>query len=86
MCGECGDIILCSYTQDAIVDYLANRNVEVFEVTREDIEPGHFAEDLGPGWYWWIRLPGCLPDSEAEGPFTSKQHAIDDAARDFDLI
>lgn len=31
------------------------------------------------GWYYWTCCPGCLPDSEANGPFTSEQDARKDA-------
>lgn len=43
-------------------------------------EPGEQAFGLAqPGWYWWPCFPGCLPDSEPSGPFTSKEEAIEDA-------
>lgn len=35
-----------------------------------------------PGWYWWSCFPGCLPDSEATGPFDSEALALEDA-RDY---
>ena len=31
------------------------------------------------GWYWWSCFPGCLPDSEATGPFVTEAEAIADA-------
>lgn len=31
------------------------------------------------GYYWWVCLPGCLPDSDAYGPFDTEQDAIDNA-------
>lgn len=31
------------------------------------------------GWYWWTCCPGCLPDSDASGPFESEEEAIQDA-------
>lgn len=34
------------------------------------------------GWYYWSCFPGCLPDSDAIGPFETEQEAIDDA-RDY---
>lgn len=30
----------------------------------------------GPGWYWWFCYPGCMPESEATGPFESEEMAI----------
>ena len=42
------------------------------------------AENITGGWFYWYCFPGCLPDSEANGPFASyneaKQAARDDAA------
>ena len=31
------------------------------------------------GWYWWSCFPGCLPDGEPNGPFTTEAEAIADA-------
>ena len=39
---------------------------------------------LGSGWYWWSCFPGCLPDSEANGPFATKAEALADAQADAD--
>jgi hypothetical protein len=33
------------------------------------------------GWYYWFCFPGCMPDSDAFGPYPSEQAALD-AARD----
>lgn len=41
-------------------------------------------EPMSPGWYWWPCFPGCLPDGEAMGPFSSSRDARDDAREDFD--
>ena len=32
-----------------------------------------------PGWYWWPCFPGCLPDGDANGPFTTEAEALADA-------
>ncbi len=34
------------------------------------------------GWFWWTCLPGCLPDSDAHGPYDTEQAAIN-AAQDY---
>tara|TARA_R110000824_G_scaffold394295_1_gene593978 strand:+ start:129 stop:326 length:198 start_codon:yes stop_codon:yes gene_type:complete len=47
-------------------------NAEVFYVEADPIR----------GWYWWSCFAGCLPDSDAIGPFETKQEAINDA-RDY---
>ena len=35
-------------------------------------------QDLS-GWFWHSCFPGCIPDSEAHGPFKSEAAAFDDA-------
>ena len=41
----------------------------------------HDDEDrpLEQGWYWWSCFPGCIPDSEAFGPFDTEAEALADA-------
>ena len=34
---------------------------------------------LDPGFYWQACFPGCLPDSEPVGPFSSYAAALEDA-------
>lgn len=67
-------------------------DVEVFYVSKAEAESlvaeaiaqgGHV--DTEPeipvseaGWYWWSCLPGCLPDSDACGPFATRAEAIAD--------
>lgn len=36
------------------------------------------AEKLA-GFYWWTCSPGCLPDSDASGPFETESEALEDA-------
>lgn len=31
---------------------------------------------LGSGWYYWFCFPGCLPEGEPCGPFTSETAAL----------
>jgi hypothetical protein len=31
------------------------------------------------GWYWWACSAGCLPDSDAVGPFMTAKQAFQDA-------
>ena len=37
-----------------------------------------------PGWYWWSCQPGCLPDGDAMGPFSSEGDAARDALGGFE--
>ena len=62
-------------------------HIEVFEVTQPDGSPNPPFMDLEPGFYWWSCAPGCLPDSDPQGPFTSEQDAIEDCCDDLvDLV
>ena len=31
----------------------------------------------GPGWYVWACSPGCMPDSDPEGPYATEAEAIE---------
>ncbi len=31
------------------------------------------------GWYWWTCCPGCMPDSDANGPFDTQDEAKENA-------
>lgn len=33
------------------------------------------------GWYWQACFPGCLPDSDPNGPFETYEQALEDALR-----
>ncbi len=37
------------------------------------------AEGITGGWFYWFCFPGCLPDSQAIGPFASRKEALADA-------
>lgn len=55
-------------------------DIEIFHV---DIGTSIIDDDAGrpldPGYYWWVCLPGCLPDSRPFGPFPSAHEAEADA-------
>ena len=40
---------------------------------------GESIHGMQSGWYWWACFPGCLPDSEAIGPFATEAEAVADA-------
>ncbi len=51
-----------------------------FEVFWSDGESGtDDSEATDPGWYWWACFPGCIPDGEPSGPFSSSREALLDA-------
>ena len=54
-------------------DLHALPNVEVFEVSDKDA-----SEEMPRGWYWQSCFPGCLPDGEPFGPFSSEEEARND--------
>lgn len=41
--------------------------------------PDEEPETFKPGWYWWACFPGCMPDSEPNGPFAYSRQAHEDA-------
>lgn len=47
-------------------------DVEVFQGKDYDLDEPN-------SWFYWFCFPGCLPDSEPNGPFESKEAAIADA-------
>jgi hypothetical protein len=28
------------------------------------------------GWYWWFCFPGCMPESEPDGPYDTEEDAV----------
>ena len=62
-------------------------DAEVFYRTKRDNKADGWVDEDGDvlpaGWYYWTCLPGCLPDSDAMGPYATEAEAIE-AARDFD--
>jgi hypothetical protein len=62
--------------------------VEVFHFDGKRFAEGDcWADEDGnvmpAGWYWWTCQPGCMPDSDPNGPFDSETAAVDDAERSY---
>ena len=55
-------------------------NVEIF-FSDEQVDAD--GEKLDPGWFYWFCLPGCLPDSDPFGPYSTADAALA-AAQDYD--
>jgi hypothetical protein len=57
------------------VDWINGRAIEVFYADEK------LAREFGgsAGWYWWECYPGCLPESDAFGPFPTSYRAYRDA-------
>jgi hypothetical protein len=49
-------------------------NIEVFYA-----RIGELGDDKSCGYYWWSCFPGCLPDGEPNGPFTTEEEALNNA-------
>lgn len=49
-------------------------SIEVFHA-----DDGELGEESPAGWYFWHCFPGCLPDSEAEGPYDTEAEALESA-------
>lgn len=43
------------------------------------INDGRILKLTETGWFWWSCFPGCLPDSDAIGPFATEAEALADA-------
>lgn len=57
---------------------LANINSKAREALLEAIIKENNVEG---GWFYWFCLPGCMPDSDAFGPFATHADALTDARR-----
>ena len=55
---------------------------ETFLVPRDYALTDDDGEPYEPGWYWWYVQPGCLPDSDAVGPFLTEDDATENAEED----
>ncbi len=93
----CAPVYVQTYSDPSRAqDKFSLPDIEIFLVTMSDARP--FVESLDPemigdvhdacladyvGWYWWICLPGCLPDSQPMGPFQSFDEAMSDMEETF---
>jgi hypothetical protein len=56
---------------------------EVFHVPTDYTLTDDDGEPLDEGWYWWYVQAGCLPDSDASGPFKDEEGAAENAEEDY---
>jgi hypothetical protein len=59
-------------------DWRAERLADGLTNPDDTAERERAADELA-GWYWWTCSPGCLPESDASGPFVTETEAIEDA-------
>lgn len=71
-------------TTGALPDVEVFEEVQCAECGDIDPQPGLPCNhpELRSGWFWWVCLPGCLPDSDPHGPFLSAGEALEDARED----
>ena len=68
-----------SWMGEQIRDYINDSHYAM-----DSIKPTELSclQDECAGWYSWTCVPGCLPDSEASGPFETEQEALEAARED----
>ncbi|HOX27326.1 MAG TPA: hypothetical protein PLL30_16940 [Candidatus Krumholzibacteria bacterium] len=68
----------------SLMQLCRNKNIEVFWVSGKEAKLWRLAtsDAYRAGWYWWSCCPGCLPDGDAIGPFTSPTRACENALYD----
>ena len=71
--------------EDMIHEYMQRHEFRLAAMngkTREAMFDAMVAEEgITGGWFYWYCFPDCLPDSEAVGPFKTRDEALT-AARD----
>jgi hypothetical protein len=45
-------------------------------ITRQRAKLSDGDVGLQRGWYWWACHPGCMPDSDPDGPYATEREAI----------
>lgn len=72
--------------EDLIVDYLSRHEFRLARMNskvREQMFDAMIAEEgIEGGWFYWFCFPGCMPDSEAVGPYGSRDAALSAARED----
>lgn len=63
-------------------DPFALPDVEVFYNDPANGGLWHDGEPLPAGWYFWFCFPGCLPDSDPDGPYGTEAEALAKAQDD----
>lgn len=49
---------------------------EVFRIQDSIADTDVYCDPHPDGWYFWVRKPGCLPDTYAAGPFSTECEAM----------
>ena len=69
--------------EDLVDEYLHRHEFRLATMNSRDRDAMFDAmieeQEITGGWYWWSCSPGCIPDSEAMGPFASYKEALANA-------
>ena len=60
-------------------------DIEVFYAVAGELGTDDDGDEYAAGWYYWWCMPGCMPDSEAYGPYGTEQAALADAQENYSL-
>ena len=74
--------------EDLIHEYMKRREFRLAGMNSRDRERMLAAiceeQAITGGWFYWYCFPGCMPDSDAVGPYATRDEAVkaaqDDAA------
>jgi hypothetical protein len=71
--------------EDTCHEYLKEFPLAVFNSRERERMLDAMIERVGikGGFFWWSRLPGCLPESEARGPFDSQAECVADIREEY---
>ena len=65
----------CGPSQQSVLDFAIDQFGKTYYGSVDtDLKPSEIT-----GYYWQSCFPGCLPDSEPVGPFTTESEAFSDA-------
>ena len=72
--------------EDLVFEYMKRREFRLAAMNSRDRERMLDAmvaeEGITGGWFYWYCFPGSMPDSEAIGPYATRQEAIDASVAD----
>lgn len=71
--------------EDMVHEYMKRREFRLASMNSRDREAMFDAmieeEGITGGWFFWFCFPGCMPESDASGPYETQGEALQ-AARD----
>ena len=67
------------------IDRWSLPDIEVMDLTTPEAIQVTGDSDATGGFFYWFCYPGCLPDSDAIGPFSKYEEALAAARFEFDI-